>query len=228
LKADDIGYGFNVGIMVQASPSTRVGAHYRSTIKYDLEGDQTFSGSSASLANASVKADLKVPDSFSLSIFHAMGSNWEFLGDVTWTGWSSLQNLNATRTTAATFPFPGGAGVGSTAASLDFKWDDTWRYSVGANYRMSPQTKLRFGVALDKTPTNDQFRTARLPDEDRTWVALGVQYKPSKTGILDIGYAHEFIKDAKINNTVTGVPGALIGEFENKADIFSIQYSHSF
>jgi long-chain fatty acid transport protein len=224
LNADDVGYGFNVGAMVQASPSTRIGAHYRSKIKYDLEGTATFGA--AAPGNGSVRADLEVPDSFSLSIFQAMG-NWELMGDLTWTGWSSVQQLQVIRTsTAATLgPFPGAAGAPLT--TLQFQWDDTWRYAIGANYKISPQTKLRFGVAIDETPTNDQFRTARLPDQDRTWLALGVQYRPSKTGILDVGYAHEFVKDARINNTVAGV-GTLSGEFKNKADIFSIQYSRTF
>jgi long-chain fatty acid transport protein len=232
LKADDTGYGFNLGIMIQALPNLRVGAQYRSKIKYELEGTQKFSGAAASIANADIKADLDVPESASLSLFHVLSPKWELMADITWTGWSELQQLNVIRTTAVTFPFPGGGGVGTTAASLDFKWDDTWRYSVGANYRWSDQTKIRFGVAFDQTPTNDQTRSPRLPDQDRTWVALGVQYKPSKTGILDIGYAHEFIKDAKVNAPVAGQTtcalGCLTGEFENKADIFSIQYSHSF
>lgn len=232
LKADDWGYGFNLGIMIQASPSTRVGAQYRSKIKYKLEGTQTFSGAAASIANANVEADLDVPESASLSLFHVLSPKWELMGDITWTGWSSLQNLTATRTSAAAFPFPGGGGVGSTAASLDFKWDDTWRYSVGANYKWSDQTKLRFGLAYDQTPTNDQTRTPRLPDQDRTWVAFGVQYKPSKTGILDFGYAHEFIKDANVNTgappTVPCPTNCLNGTFKNQADIFSVQYSQSF
>jgi len=93
---------------------------------------------------------------------------------------------------------------------------------------MSPQTKWRFGLAFDETPTNDTTRSPRLPDQDRTWVAFGLQWKPSKTSILDVGYAHEFIKDAKVNTTVAGVPGALVGTFKNQADILSVQYSMSF
>jgi hypothetical protein len=50
----------------------------------------------------------------------------------------------------------------------------------------------------------------------------------SKAGVAELGYAHEFVRDANINTAVTGVPGRLIGKFENKADIFSVQYSHSF
>lgn len=231
LQADDIGYGFNIGILVQASPATRLGAHYRSKIKYELEGKQTFDGPAASLANSNVVADLEVPASLSLSVFHAMGQQWELMADATWTGWDKLKDLTATRTTAA--PAFGPAGVvGSTAAQLNFNWDNTWRYGVGANYKWSPQTKLRFGVAFDETPTNDVDRNARLPDEDRKWLAFGVQWKPSKTGILDVGYAHEFIKDASINSggpaPLTCPPHCLTGEFKNKADIFSIQYSQSF
>ncbi len=223
INADDIGYGFNVGLTVQATPDTRIGAHYRSAIKFDLEGTVTVSATPT--ANGNVRADLKVPDTFSLSLFHNLNPQWELMGDITWTGWSSLQQLAIIRTTASA-----GGAVGSTVggAPLLFNWDDTWRYSFGANYKLNPQTKLRFGAALDKTPTNDVDRTAKLPDQDRTWLAFGVQYKPSKSGILDVGYAHEFIKDATISNTVTGAPGRLSGTFSNKADIFSIQYSHSF
>jgi long-chain fatty acid transport protein len=67
-----------------------------------------------------------------------------------------------------------------------------------------------------------------LPDNDRTWVAFGVQYKPSKQGTLEFGYAHEFVKDASINTTPNPAAGRLIGNFENTADILSVQYSHSF
>ncbi|MGH6690787.1 MAG: OmpP1/FadL family transporter, partial [Gammaproteobacteria bacterium] len=210
----------------QVAPSTRIGAHYRSKIKYELEGTLTFSA--VAPGNGSVSADLDVPDSFSLSVFSSLTPQWEVMGDLTWTGWGSLKRLDVIRTTAAA-PLPGVPGaVGATATSLNFNWDDTWRYSVGANYKLSPQTKLRFGVAFDETPTNDVDRTARLPDQDRKWVAFGVQWKPSKTSILDVGYAHEFIKDATINNTVAGVPGALVGKFESKVDILSVQYSMSF
>jgi long-chain fatty acid transport protein len=225
INADDIGYGGNVGILIQASPSTRIGAQYRSTIKYELEGTAAFS---VTAANSLVSADLKVPDSLSISLFHTLNPQWEFMGDVTWTGWSTLQQLVITRTTASA-----GGPVGSTVGSpLPLNWKDTWRYAAGANYKMSPQTKLRLGMAFDKTPTNDVDRTPRLPDQDRTWAAFGVQWKPSKTSILDVGYAHEFIKDATVNVPVPGfttcAAGCLKGTFTNKADIFSVQYSMSF
>lgn len=218
LEADDVGYGFNLGLMAQATPRTRLGVTYRSSIKFELEGDATFSG--APPANSNIKADLRVPDSASFSLFHQAGPKWELMGDITWTKWSTLQQLVVVRTS--------GPLAGTTLSTEQFQWDDTWRFGIGANYRMNAETKLRFGLAYDETPTNDTTRTPRLPGQDRTWVAFGVQFKPSKAGTLDVGYAHEFIRDASVNNTVAGAPGALSGNFENKADILSIQYSHSF
>jgi long-chain fatty acid transport protein len=213
LKADDVGYGFNVGATFQPAASTRIGLHYRSQINYKLDGDASFSLTPA--ANGPVTADLKTPASASLSLFQQVGPSIELMADVTWTKWSNLQRLVVVRGT----PLP-------AIPTLEFQWDDTWRFGVGANYKLNSQTKLRFGLALDQTPTNDQFRTARLPDQDRTWVAFGVQYKPSKQGTLEFGYAHEFVKNASVNNVTPA--GSLIGTFKDKADILSIQYSHSF
>jgi long-chain fatty acid transport protein len=222
LSADDTSYGFNIGLMAQVTPATRLGAHYRSRISYDLEGTATFSAAPA--GNGNVSADLKVPDSLSFSVFHVLDPKWELMGDITRTGWDSVQQLQVIRAS--------GPLAGSTLTTLQFQWKDTWRYGVGANYKWSGETKLRFGLALDKTPTNDLHRTPRLPDQDRTWVAFGVQHRVSKAGVLDLGYAHEFIKDARVRNNVPGfancAAGCLNGSFENQADIFTVQYSHSF
>ncbi|MEQ1773730.1 MAG: outer membrane protein transport protein [Burkholderiales bacterium] len=212
LGANDVGYGFNIGATLQPSPATRIGLHYRSSIKYKLDGSATFSLAPA--GNGPVTADLRTPDSASVSVLHQVSPKLELMGDVTWTKWSNLQQLVVQRTS------------GAVLTNLLFRWEDTWRVGVGANYKVSDQTKLRFGLAYDRTPTNDIDRTPRLPDQNRTWLAFGVQYKPSKQGILDIGYAHEFVKDAAVNTPTAA--GNLVGNFKVKADIFSIQYSHLF
>lgn len=218
LKADDLGYGFNLGLAVQATPATRFGLAYRSSIKYELAGSATFSAASA--LNRSIKADLRVPENVSFSVFSVIDPRWEVMADITWTRWSRLQQLTVIRTS--------GADAGTTLQSLPFHWDDVWRFGVGANYRMNERVKLRFGAAFDQSPTNNVDRTPRLPDQDRTWIAAGVQYRLSKTGILELGYAHEFFRDATVNTTAAGATGSLVGSFRNRADILTLQYSHSF
>jgi long-chain fatty acid transport protein len=214
IKCDDNNWGMNLGVIFSPTPATRIGAHYRSSIGYTLTGNASFTVATA--LNGRVSADLTVPESFSLSFFRAVSPQWDLMGDVTWTRWSRVDRLNVVRTT------------GAVLNTLTLNWDNTARVSIGMNYKPNPIWKFRFGVAYDPTPTNDFDRTPRLPDENRLWVAFGAQYRLSNASTLDIGYAHEFISDASVNTSVAGVPGALVGRFENKADIISVQFNHSF
>ena len=221
LKADDVGFGFNLGAMVKATDSTRFGASYRSRIKYSLGGDVTFTGPAGAPFSGNIDAQLTVPESASFSIFHRVNPRWELMADATWTGWDRLQQLTVVRTTASA-----GGPAGSTLTTLPFLWKDTWRFSAGANYIFNERIKIRLGVALDETPTNDATRSPRLPDQDRTWLAAGLQYRVPRAGVLEIGAAHEFIRDATVNNAVGA--SNLVGRFENKANILSLQYSQPF
>jgi long-chain fatty acid transport protein len=98
---------------------------------------------------------------------------------------------------------------------------------------MTDAWMLRLGTAYDTTPVQDQFRTPRLPDEDRTWAALGFQYKVGKNGALDVGYAHLFVKNATSNlpnQDSAGAPptGNLVGTYKDSVNILSLQFRQSF
>lgn len=213
IKGDDYGWGYNLGMLWQATASTRVGLAYRSTIDYTLEGDAGFSVITA--FNGPVTADVTLPDTASLSIAHQVNPRIELLADVTWTGWSEFDELRIVF----------GNGVPPPSVTPE-NWDDSYRYSLGANYRLSDSMMLRGGVAFDETPVSDTFRTARIPDEDRTWIAFGLQYRMSSKSMIDVGYAHLFIKNAEINKLESGV--TLSGTYDASVDILSAQYTHSF
>lgn len=242
IKGDDSGWGFNLGALIKPGPHTDIGFAYRSAISYKLSGDVTYSGRPAALEAAlavpgvfnqvgdgPISADLKVPASFSAAIKHQfnpgwMSRGWELLADVTWTQWSSLKKLDIVRSN------------GSMLESTPFEWRDTWRFGLGLNYRPDVEWTYRFGVAYDQTPTKDTFRTPRIPDQNRTWVALGAQYKMSRAAAIDVGYAHLFMKHPSVN--LNGPPaltpaqaagrGSLVGDYDSKVDIFSVQYRQFF
>ena len=48
---------------------------------------------------------------------------------------------------------------------------------------------LRAGVAYDKTPTTDKFRSPRIPDADRIWGSVGASYQFSDSIKLDFAYS---------------------------------------
>ena len=117
---------------------------------------------------------------------------------------------------------------GSQLTVIPFKWRDTVFLGAGANYKPSDAWKIRTGVAYDPAVSNDETRTPRLPDQRRWVVTVGARYTASKSDSLDFAYVHDFIKDGSVNNTVTGVPGALVGSFKSSADVLSVQYNHQF
>ncbi|MEQ1661743.1 MAG: outer membrane protein transport protein [Thiobacillus sp.] len=213
VKGDDFGWGFNLGALWQASPSTRIGLAYRSEVDQKLDGSVTGAAPSPIPATASVT----LPDSASLSVLHKLNNKLELLADITWTGWSDFDELRILR-----------KSDGATLAVTTENWSDNYRYSVGANFSMSDKLTVRGGVAYDETPVSDDiYRTVRIPDQSRTWLAVGAQYRLSDKSALDFGYAHLFVKDARIpNRNESGV--ILNGTYEASVDILSAQFTHNF
>ncbi len=225
LDADDTAWGWNAGALFTLSPSTKLGISYRSSVKYTLEGSLTTTGPDPVLNGATssgAKADLKLPDTFVVSLTHALNERWELLGDISWTGWSSIDKVDIIRTS--------GPLTGATALRLDTQFKDTWRVALGANYQLNEAVKLKFGIAYDQTPIKDaEHRLTSLPDNDRTWFSAGVQWKPSKTSVLDVGGAYLYVRDAAINNAGTSpVQGLVKGSYDDSAWILGAQYSMAF
>lgn len=221
MSGSDSAWGYNFGALFNVTPDTRIGVSYRSKITYTLKGTISFSNVPAPLAplvvNGDVTLPISMPDTFSLSGFHQMNDKWDVMADATRTGWSTLQQLQITRTN------------GTVVQTTQENWKDTWRYSVGATYHYSEQWLSRVGAAYDQSPVPDAYRTARIPDNNRTWLTLGGQYKFSAASKLDFGYAHLFVKDANIaNNQTAGGAGNLVGTYSSKIDILSVQYAYNF
>ena len=234
LEADDDAWGWNAGVLFQPTSSTKIGASYRSKLDYTLDGTTTvttLSGAVVSAASGATHADVTLPDSFSLSLAQQLNDQWEFLADATFTRWSEINRINIVDSTN-----------GTLRDSLVLDFDNTWRYSIGANYKLNDGWTLKGGLALDQSPVKGATtRSVRLPDNDRTWVSLGAQMKIAQSGRLDFGYSHLFIKNADINftrsqqapgfTTPTPAPGTastVAGSYKGSVDILSVQYTISF
>lgn len=212
VEGDDYGWGFNLGALWQVAQNTRLGVSYRSAIDYKLDGRASFSGMPA--LDGNITADVTLPDSASLSLFHKLSQQWDLLADVSWTGWSKFDRLAVYRTSGALLSY------------TPENWQDILRYSLGATWHMSDKLSLRGGLAYDEAPVSDRYRTPRIPDGARTWVALGGQYRLSSQGVLDVGYAHLFVNSPGLQSTDNGT--TLNGQYDSQVDILSVQYTHSF
>ena len=51
---------------------------------------------------------------------------------------------------------------------------------------------------FDRTPTNPQYLTTRVPDGDRVWLTGGATWNMSEMMALNLSYAHTFVEKANI------------------------------
>jgi long-chain fatty acid transport protein len=236
LTLDDDAWGWNIGALFTVSPSTNVGVSYRSTMQYHTTGKIEVSGPSSTInsaASSDAKADIKLPDTFSLAVTQHLSDKWQMLGDVTWTGWSSIPKVDIMRAsnTALYIPSLGvGQPAGATAQVLDTEFRDTWRVGLGANYKYDDAWKLRFGMAYDQTPVRGaSTRLVSLPDNDRVWFSFGTQWTIDKDSKLDLGATYIYIRDSQIDNNQTAqYRGRVTGEYSGSAVVLGAQYSLAF
>lgn len=230
IEGDDWSYGINIGLLYQPSNATRIGVAYRDAIKQAIRGHATFTRSAAFNALLNVAAptlftpttdaaDIELPASAAVSIAQQLNPQLELLADITWTQWSALQELRVTY-----------GNVAQPATVTTENWDDTLRYAIGLSYKLDDRIKLRTGLAYDQSPVPDvTHRTPRIPDNDRTWLALGMSYASNEHLSYDVAYAHLFVHDTAIDNTTEGsIRHNLQGTYQVGIDILSAQLNYRF
>lgn len=212
LEADDWGYGYNVGVMYQATEATRLGVAFRSKISHTVKGDGSLKDANRNVvADENIEADVDLPETLSFAIHHDINSKWAIMADATWTKWSRFKELDIR------------SDGGALSSTKPEDWENTMRYGLGVAYKHNEKWQFRAGVAYDETPIpSAERRTARIPGNDRKWVALGATYHYSENIILDAGYAHLFIDDPKINETDDNGYN-LKGKYEASVDLLGVQ-----
>jgi long-chain fatty acid transport protein len=211
---DSWSVGYNLGVLVEISPGTRLGASYRSQIGHNLEGPGFVTIPAALSADprfhsTATRTDLKTPDIVSLAGSQRITPDFVLLAEVQWTNWSVVKNLRVQRPD------------GSALTDQPEQWHGTWFGSIGATWYPSPNWTVRGGFAFDPTPVSNQFRTARLPDADRYWLAAGLGYRWTADLSFDAAYVHIFSGGVPINE-VSPTGDLLSGHYSTHVDIVSL------
>ena len=201
IDADSWDWGFNLGIMLSPTDTMRFGLSYRSSIEHNAEGDFTISGQLPSrlgfdgLTFAS-KATVETPDTVMLTGTWEATPDLRLSGLIRWANWSNFDVLTIENSIPSMI---GGVGlpvhgmtipVSSILGKVDVQnnWQDTWLFSVGADYRINDAFTVRGGIAYETSPIDDETtRMAVIPDTDRLWLSLGATYHFNKQLQFDMG-----------------------------------------
>lgn len=213
LEGDDMAFGFNVGAMYNLSEKTRVGGSYRSRIHHTLRGDVKANG----VFQANARAKLATPDVISLGLTHQLTEKTKLMAEAAWTNWSLFNDLHVVND-----------DTDATLQYVDESWEDTYFFSLGAEYAYDDKQTFQFGVAYDKGATDDEHRTFRIPDTDRYWLSLGYKRQLDDCTKLSVGYTHILADDARVSET-QGVTGdAVTANMDANVNILAIGLQRKF
>ncbi len=180
----DWAYGARLGLMYEASESTRFGLIWASEVRYDFNVDGSVTlfegGLLEHTLTVPMTAGVTAPQQVMMSLYHRIDNDWAVMGDLGWQQWSAF--ADATLETNAT---------GTVTSKMSMK--DTWHTALGLQHTLNETVKLDAGIAFDTSMYQDQSNTSFLLPNGEMWrFGVGLEYAMSKQS--DLGVAAEYLR----------------------------------
>ena len=231
VEADSWDWGFNLGIMISPTDKLRFGLAYRSAIEHDAEGDLKLSNVSSSALpflnylngeNLDMTTSIKTPDTVMLTGTWEATDQLRLSGLIRWANWSNFDELKLENEIPS--------GLGSlvpdpykpllskfSEVSIQNDWQDTWLFSVGADYKINSAFTVRGGIAYETSPIDDQStRMAVIPDTDRVWLSLGASWHATKDLQFDVGATYLMgVGDTDLYSATKEDGGTKVGKYDS-------------
>ena len=198
LKGDDWDAGYNLATTFKVRDDLSFGVVYRSRIRHNIKGHFDLDGGvDTPLGRVGQSAELPASAKLTLPQSITLGGNWDaterwHLGAaVTWTEWSSVEQIN--------FKIP------NYGYSLPLKWNDVWRFGLGTEYDITDYLAGRVSYVYDMDPC--KTGTTMLPGGNRHIPGVGLGWKIMPNLRLDVGYNLVVQRDSRREITLTSMSG---------------------
>ncbi|SEA11412.1 OmpP1/FadL family transporter [Rubrimonas cliftonensis] len=224
ISGDGFDVGFTLGVIAEPISGTRLGLSAQTGFSHKLEGEFSGnftvpgpSGPFTGYAGAPGEAAFDLPPIVSAGVIQSITPTFRVMGEVEWTGWSAFDDI--------TISSPGLPDIVDPQ-----RYDDSFMFSVGAEYDVNDALTVRGGWAYDQTPTNDRFRTTRTPDGDKMWFAAGASYQISESIGVDLAYIYLLVDDTTVTlrNGPPGVAGSRVDYSNADVHLFSANLRYAF
>ncbi|MGD8117605.1 outer membrane protein transport protein [Vibrio sp. TRT 29B02] len=207
VDADGWALGFNVGTVFELDENNRFGLSYHYSPEKEVSGTVSYQGDSSI-------GDLKIPlpDMFEFSGYHRINETpFAVHYSVQWIGWSAFDRLVTTDGTEI----------------KEYKWKDTFHYSIGGTYYINENWEARVGYMFDEG-VQDEITSVSVPDSDRQWFSAGATYHFNQDQAIDVGFTYLVGEEKKVQDTLSN--GLLVLDTTTKATamLFGVQYTHRF
>lgn len=232
LDVDSFAWGANIGVMWSPTETLRFGLSYRSQVNHHADGDLRVGlarGDNRSyigeFSNAS--ASLSAPQTVLLTGTWEATPQLRLSALIRWADWSSFDTLTVeVDPQSASDPVLG--VLIREPIAVENKWQDTWLFTIGADYMINNAWTVRAGVGYETSPIDDESRrTALIPDSERLWLSIGATWHVTENLQGDFGFTWlHGVGDAPLYDKPDG---KRVGEFDTlDAYLFGAQMVYRF
>lgn len=209
LSADSVGFGVDLGVMMNPMDKVNVGLAYHSRIDQACEGEAQYTKPAPVAAmmpsyfnNTSISGDITLPDMIMSAITYDVTEKLTLGLGLTYTAWSTYDELK--------IDFEDPILPGKTQSISEKDWNDALRYTAGMTYEVDDAVTLRASYTYDDSPFNDANLDYIVPADNRHILAVGAGYKMDNW-VFDVCYFYEIIEDKDVPAHVAG--GVIPSEF---------------
>lgn len=221
VEDDDVGYGFNFGVLIEPRETTRFGVTYRSEVDMEFKDVASLKGVGPNLqllldligvTGSKVDLEMNIPQAVMISGYHELTDGLTIMANFGWQDWSEFGKTNVTVRSTTT-----------TSFTDDRNFKDTYHVAIGAQYRFLESWLWSVGFAYDSSPVDNDDRTPDMALDRQIRYATGLQYDWGEN--VTVGAAYEYLDagDAKIDQQGGPLQGDLKGDYKtNEVHVFNV------
>jgi long-chain fatty acid transport protein len=184
IDGDDVQAAVTGSFLYEFTESTRIGG--RMTSKFEFEYDGNLKRLQVG-QQVGLETELTMAAIARLGLMHDFGEKWSGYVTLGWDNWSQLGDVNLS--------------TSSNGIALPRRWEDTYHYALGADYRLSDTWTLRAGAAYDTNPVSSRDRTADMPLDRQVRLAFGADYVRDSGMKISGSLVYADYGDAAINSS---------------------------
>lgn len=195
------GFGFNIGLYLQASDKLSFGLTYRSKVNMKVkDGEATFTVPTALVTNfpsGKFTSELPLPDVITLGVAFQASSKLALALDVNYVGWSAYDTLAFDYETNT-------SSLVDTKSARKYKSSPAFR--LGAQYKLNQAFAVRLGLGYTISPVEDGYLTPETPDANRINYIIGLGYTFNRKFGVNASFQFTTLK-REDTNLETGLSG---------------------
>lgn len=212
LEATSWGAGAVAGLLWTPTEGSHIGLSWRSAMTHRMKGRT--GAALAGLPIEHVRYDLDLPHHVTLGLEQRLDHRWRLFAEWQWTGWQRFQGFEFSFTS------------GRPQERRQIAWENTWLAALGVGYRISSETEVTLGIALDKGASKDGSGSTLSPDSDKIIAGIGIIQDVPGIGRFSLSYGRLMLEPGPVKAS-NPASGTLEGRLSGHVDMIGAGYTYN-